>query len=134
MGLSPSSYRDVVTSYLKEDTRILASVLAQRCVYRSPTHQIYLCIYSGLVNTAWLSDDLLTCLVVFRSEGLRIMFKLWPASIQGSRDQYFEKAVEQLAAQGRSPYHLIRDAKNWCHVPLTQAEQEELRELGIPPA
>lgn len=127
-------FRDVVTSYLKEDTRILASVLAQRRIYHTPEHEIYLCIYSGLLNTAWLAEDLVTCLVVFKKENLRIMFKLWTSEIQGNRDSYFNHAISRLQQEGRTPFHLIRDAKNWCHVPFSLQEQEDLRNLGIPPA
>lgn len=126
--------KDLVTSYLKEDTRILASVLAQSRIYRSESHEVFLCIYSGLLGTAWLSEDLVTCLVYYKKEKIRVMFKLWTAEIQGERTAYLEQCVGELERQGKTPFHLIRDGKNWCHLPFTSEEQEALRATGVPPA
>ena len=111
-------YRDVVTSHLKEDARIDASVLAVRRVFRTQDHELYVCIYSGLLGSKSLHQDLVTCLAVFRKEGVRVMFKLWTEEIRGDRNAYVEKAIARLSAQNRGPAELLRDAKAWGRIPL----------------
>lgn len=128
---APPSYRDLVTSHLREDTRIRASVLANRRVYTSELYEVYLCIYSGLVGSKALGEDLVTCLVVFKQERIRLMFRLWTAEIRGSRSQYIEKAVERLTQEGTSPLHLVRDAKEWGKLPLTEQDHEAFRNAGL---
>ncbi len=120
-------FRDIVTSHLREDTRILASVLAMRRVFDHPMYSIYLCIYSGLLDSISHGDDLVTCLVIFKREDLRVMFKLWTAEIEGDRNAYIEQAVQELEKQGKSPFHLIKDAKTWCRVPFTLHDRAAFR-------
>lgn len=122
-----SGFRDLVTSHLREDTRILASVLAMRRIFSHPIYDVYLCIYSGLMDSVSHGDDLVSCLVVFKRENLRIMFKLWTARIEGNRNQYIEDAVRDLQQQGKGPFHLIRDAKIWCRVPFTLHDRAAFR-------
>jgi hypothetical protein len=124
-------FRDVVTSHLREDTRILASVLATRRIYSDPMYDIFLCIYSGLMDSNSLNDDLVTCLIVFKEEELRLMFKLWTDQIEGERNAYIEAAVRKLEQEGKGPMHLVRDAKTWCHVPFTLRDRAALRMRGI---
>ena len=129
--------RDIVTSHLREDTRILASVLAMRRIFDHPMYSIYLCIYSGLMDSISHGDDLVSCLVIFKREDLRVMFKLWTAEIEGDRNVYIEHAVHELEKQGKSPFHLIKDAKTWCRVPFTLHDRAAFRmstvELPAPP-
>lgn len=75
-----------------------------------------------------LNDDLVTCLVVYPQENLRIMFKLWTAEIRGDRNTYIEAAVARLKSEGKGPGDLIRSAKKWVQIPLTPAEEEIFRE------
>lgn len=124
-------FRDVVTSHLKEDTRILASVLAMRRVFKHPFYDIHLCLYSGLMDHPRLHDDLLSCLIVFKKENLRIMFKLWSARIEGDRDRYLEEAVKQLGQEGKGPLRLVLDAKTWTHLPLTLNDRAAMKLAGI---
>ena len=124
-------YRDIVTSHLREDTRILSSVLAMRRVFDHPLYDIHLCVYSGLIDSIALSEDLITCLVVFKRERLRVMFKLWTAHVEGDRNEYIEQATQELMAQGKSPLHLVRDAKTWCRVPFTDEDRAAFGAVGL---
>lgn len=123
-------YRDLITSHLKEDTRIMASVLAMSRVWSHDLYDVYLCVYSGLVGVERLSDDLLTCLVVFKQEGIRAMYKLWTEEIHVERDLYLHDAVAKLQAEGKSPLELVRDAKKWCKLPWTAKDREAFHALG----
>jgi hypothetical protein len=125
-------FRDVVTSHLREDTRILASVLAMRRIYGHLLYDVYLCVYSGLMGHPRLHDDLLSCLVVFKKERIRVMFKLWTAQIEGDRQAYIEKAVGELKAQGKGPFQLILDAKTWTYLPLTLHDRAAMKMAGVP--
>ncbi|MGZ3686932.1 MAG: hypothetical protein ACXWPM_09700 [Bdellovibrionota bacterium] len=119
-------FRDIVTSHLKEDARINASVLGVRRIFRDAHYEIFICVYSGLMGSKSLHQDLVACLAVFKEENLRVLFKLWAEEIRGDRNAYIEKAVEALEAQGRSPRQMLRDAKSWCRIPLTNRDQTEL--------
>lgn len=122
-----TEYRDVVTSYLREDTRILASVLAMRRVYRSALYEVYLCVYSGLLNHPRLHQDLISCLVVFRKESLRAMCKLWTDEIEGDRNDYIVKAVQRLEGDGLGPFDLVRNTKVWAHLSFTDEDRRVLK-------
>lgn len=124
------AYRDLITSHLKEDTRIMASVLAMRRIWSTPQYDIYLCLYSGLVGVERLSDDLLTCLVVFKSEQIRAMYKLWTEEIHDERDVYMEAAVQRLSQEGKTPLELVRDAKRWCKLPWTEEDRKVFHAAG----
>jgi hypothetical protein len=125
------TYRDVITSHLKEDTRILTSMLAVRRVYSSFLHDVFLCVYSGLMGSRSLGDDLITCLVVFKDEKLRIMIKLWTAEIRGDRNVYLAAAVERLKSEGKGPLHLVRDSKLWTRQEFTLRDRAALRMADI---
>lgn len=102
-----------------------------RRVYSDPLYDIYLCVYSGLMDSKSHGDDLVTCMIVFRNEGLRLMFKLWTAEIRGDRDAYLEQAVDRLLKEGRGPFHLVRDAKTWCKVPFSPKDKAALTRVGL---
>ena len=127
----PLKYRDVVTSHLREDTRILSSVLAMRRIFKTPQYEIFLSIYSGLMDNSRLHSDLVTCLIIFKDESLRIMIKLWTDEIDGNRQAYIEQAVIRLKKEGKGPLHLIKDAKVWCHLPFTQRDRQFLAAGGV---
>ena len=122
----PITYRDIVTSYLREDTRILASVLAMRRVFKNAQYEVHLCIYSGLMDDPRLHSDLVTALMVYHDEALRIMIKLWNDEIGGDREAYILEAISRLENEGKTPAHLIRDAKLWCHLPFTPKDRQFL--------
>jgi hypothetical protein len=124
-------YRDYTTSHLREDTRILASVLSTRRVFQSPMYEVYLCVYSGLIDSKRLHEDLATCLVAFKEEGVRIMFKLWTDEIRGNRHSYLEGVVRRLEKEGRGPLHLVRDAKVWSGTKFTLRDLAAMKLAGI---
>lgn len=128
---SETQYRDLVTSYLREDTRILASVLGMRRIFSSHLYEIYVCIYSGLMGTPSLSDDLVTCLLVFKEEKMRVMFKLWTDEISNERHEYIEDAVKRLESEGTRPYDLIKNGKSWSHLKFTENDRKALLTVGI---
>ena len=97
-------YRDLVTSHLREDLRIQSSVLAELRVYSHPNYKIYLMLYSGLMGSKHLHEDLLAVMVVFERERLRIMARLWTDEIRGDRPAYLSEAVGRLAQQGQPPF------------------------------
>lgn len=125
------NFRDLVTSHLKEDTRIHASVLAMRRVFEHPMYSVYICVYSGLVDSISLADDLVTCLVVFKEERLRIMFKMWTMRIEGDPIHYIQEVLKILQSQGKNPMHLIQDAKTWGHVDFTIKDRAAFRMADI---
>ncbi len=125
------NYRDRITSHLREDMRIRASVLAMRRIYSNFLYDIYLCIYCGLMDSKSHGDDLVTCLIVCREEKLRIMFKLWTTEIRGNRQEYIASAVKRLTAEGKTPFSLVRDAKTWVKEPFTLKDRAALRMAGI---
>ncbi|MBI2711468.1 MAG: hypothetical protein HYX41_01205 [Bdellovibrio sp.] len=129
----PLKYRDIVTSYLREDTRIHASVLAQRRVFKNELYEVFLCIYSGLMENPRLHSDLVTALIVYHAEALRVMVKLWNDEIGGDREAYIHDAVSRLEADGKTPAHLIHDAKVWCHLPFSEKDRQFLGANGIVP-
>lgn len=128
---TPTHYRDIVTSYLREDSRIQASVLATRRVFKNSHYEVYLCIYSGFMDDTRLHSDLVTCLVVYKAEALRIMIKLWTDEIGGDREAYIHDAVHRLEQEGKTPLHLIHNAKVWCHLHFTPYDRQILGAAGI---
>ena len=124
-------YRDIVTSHLREDTRIRASVLATRRIYANFMYDVYICIYSGLTSSKELHEDLVTCLVIYKEENLRLMFKMWTDEIRGDRNVYIETVVARLLSEGKNPHHLVHDAKKWTHIPFTLHDRAALRIAGI---
>ena len=106
--------RDLVTSHLREDARIQASVLAIRRIYNSSKLEIFLCVYSGLIGNKTLHEDLITVLVHFRGSALRVMAKLWVEEIRGDRNQYLEEALRRLVAEGHTPQSLADQVANWA--------------------
>lgn len=129
--MAQNAYRDLVTSYLREDTRILASVLGMRRIFSNHLYDIYICIYSGLMGTPSLSDDLITCLVIFKQERMRVMFKLWTDNLQENKESTIAAVVRRLEEDGVRPYDLIRNAKSWCHLKFTDEDRDALATVGI---
>jgi hypothetical protein len=129
--MTQGRYRDVVTSHLREEPRIRASVLSRRRVFRHAFYDVYFCVYSGLLRSVSHSADLVTCMVVYRREALRVMFKLWAEDAKGDRSDFPATAIDRLRAQGQGPMQLVRDAKYWCGLPFTSDDTAALRMAGI---
>jgi hypothetical protein len=102
-----------------------------RRIFDHPLYEIHLCLYSGLMGSISLNDDLLTCLVVYKAERLRVMFKLWSAKVNGDRQTYLETAVSELKRQKQSPFHLIFHAKKWSRVAFSENDRKAFKEQGI---
>jgi hypothetical protein len=113
--------KDVLAPSLQNEKRIGSSSPVLRRVFTHLSYDVYLCLYAG---------DLLTCLVHFKDEALRIMTVLGEAPlISGSTtpDGWVEAAIEQLKGEKRGPLHLVRDAKLQCQLPLTLHDRAALR-------
>jgi hypothetical protein len=106
-------------------------MLSVRRVFASPLYEIFICVYSGLIDSKALNDDLVTCLVVFRKEQTRVLFKLLAAEIRGDRGAYIEMMIQKMEAKGQGPLHLVRDAKVWAKLPFTDEDRKVIASAGI---
>lgn len=124
-------FRDIATSHLREDPRIQQPMAAARKVFSNFMYEVFVCVYSGSPQSKSLRDDLVTCLVQFKEEDLRLMYRLDSTEIRGNKAAYVEELVKRVASEGKSPYHLIRDAKMWCQIPFTLKDRAAMRMANI---
>jgi hypothetical protein len=127
-------FRDILTSHLQDDARVLQPVRPGpyvRRIYRNFMYELYLYVYRGRSGGKSQADDLTACLAVFKDEGVRVLFKLWSEEIRVDRHAYTSAAVERLASLKRGPFELIRDAKLWSGLPFTLKDRAALRMAGI---
>lgn len=89
-------------------------------------------VFVGLYPTG-----LLTTLVHYKREHIRIMSRLGEASgplLDPEQEQWVQVAVDLLKAEGRGPFHLIRDAKLECQIMLSLHDRAALKmaQIDIP--
>ncbi|MBY0472615.1 hypothetical protein K2X30_15730 [bacterium] len=129
--MSQANFRDILGAHLREDKRVTYAPIAKRQFFTSPMYDVYLYVYPGLPHEPPSRTDLVTALIVYKDEMIRIMVKLLAVDIQGSRDDYLDGYISKLQFEGKSPLHMVRDAKVWCSVPLTQRDVTALLSAGI---
>lgn len=115
--------RDVLSPNLASDRRVGAAAPILRRVFTNDLYEVFVGLYPG---------GLLATLVHYRREQLRIMSSLGDApSALSEGDAWVSAAVEILKSSGRSPLHLIRDAKLECGLTLTLHDRAALKLAGV---
>lgn len=124
--------KEIISSHLREDLRVKQEPRLSRRIYNDKRYEVFLRIYPELPKTHPFFNTLATCLVVYKEEDMGILLKLWAEEVVEDSEAYFRQIVEKLEAQGKGPFQFIRDAKQYCNIPLTDADQRFLEESGIP--
>lgn len=122
---------DIVGGHLKEDFRIQGQVQARKKVFDTELYSIELCIYPGLPNDSVRHQDLMTVVYKFKEESIRIMLKQVELKPGLDAEGEFKKMVDKWAAEEKSPLMLLRDAKRWADLPLTEADMDAFTQAGL---
>lgn len=125
-------YDDRLGSHLNEDKRVTNKPVAKRKIYADDRYEVLLYIYQRVPGEPAFSDtDLLAALITYKEDRLRLLVKLQTLDAQGNYEKAFHDYVAKLNAEGTSPLRLIRSAKSWCGIPLTQNDMVVLLDAGL---
>jgi hypothetical protein len=119
------SPRDILSPALAQEKRVKTTAPVLRRVFTNEMYDVFVGLYPG---------GLLTTLVHYKNENLRIMNRLGEAPVIPAgqdRDAWVRAAVALLQSSGRGPFHLIRDAKLDCGITLSLHDRAALRLAGI---
>jgi len=115
--------RDVLSPALAGEPRVATGTPALRRVFRHELYDLFVGLYPG---------GLLTTLVHYKRENVRIMSRLGEAPVISSeKDAWVKAALTALRASGRGPFHLVRDAKLECQFVLTLHDRAALKIAGV---
>jgi hypothetical protein len=109
---------DVLSPALATENRIRQPALSVRRIFKHDFYDVYLYLYPGL----------LTYLVHYKQESLRIMCGLWEDAPTEDR---VKAALERLQKEGKSPQQLVRDAKLETGHKLTLHDRAMLKMAGV---
>jgi hypothetical protein len=115
--------KDVLSPALVGETRVATATPVLRRIFTDAMYDIFVGLYPG---------GLITTLVHYKREDLRIMSRLGEAPVIGSeKDAWVKAAVEAVRASGRGPFHLVRDAKLECQLTLSLHDRAALKLAGV---
>lgn len=124
----------ILSSHLNEDDRVKGNLLIRKQIYGHPQYELHICVYEGIQGHRTQSAHLVTCMVVYKEQAKRVLFKLWHTDPQQDWDAYIQKYVlDKIEADLKSPLHIVRDAARWCNLGLTESDEITLIEAGIQP-
>lgn len=124
-----NAYRRVISSHLREDTRIEKEPLAQKRIYRDDAYEILLLVYPPYEREP--KSDLVVGVVRYLEERLELFVKLEVYRASKHPEKHIEALVKRYHTSGTDPLQLIRDAKIWCNIPLTHRDLNNLFEAGL---
>lgn len=125
------TFTEILAAHLKEDKRILKDPVAQKKVFSDAMYAFHLLVYAGIPEERQFREGLLTGIVVYKEENLRIQFKLHSAMLSQDPEKVITQALEGFQAEGKTPLHFVRDAKDWCNIPYTERDVSTLLDAGI---
>lgn len=123
--------KKIITAHLREDQRIKNPEVARHTVFKTPHYKIEMSLYRGVEKPIQQTLDLVTCSVTYLQEDLEITFKHITENVKGDPKEFFQKLLVRLEDSEKTPYHLIRDAKNWAGIELTHSDLAALLAAGV---
>lgn len=127
---SKVSYRRLISSHLREDKRLHAEPVAKKRIYRNDSYEILLYVYACL-RSSGPRTDLVVGVVRYVEESLELFVKLETYRASRHPEEHITALVESYHSGGKKPLQLVREAKAWCNVPLTNTDVALLSEIGI---
>jgi hypothetical protein len=121
----------IISSYLSEDKRVLRPPVAKKRIYESEFYEIQLSVYAGIPKQAAYARDMVTALVFYKREKIQLLVRIATYDRQADPSKHIENQVAQYNHAGKSPLELIRQAKEWCNLPLTHNDLWILNEAGL---
>jgi hypothetical protein len=117
------SLRDILSPALAGEKRVMTSTPVLRRIFKNDLYEVCAVLYPG---------GLLATLVHYKREDLRVMSRLGEAPVINSeKDAWIKAVLEILRTSRRGPFHLVRDAKLECEIPLSLHDRAALKLAGV---
>jgi hypothetical protein len=118
--------KDLLSPALAGDKRVQSTTPTLRRVFVGEYYEVFVCLYPGL----------LTCLIYYKKEALRVMIPLWEDGATGGlaarpAEARLQAAVDRLKRDGRGPMNLVMDAKLECGLLLSLYDRAALKLAGV---
>jgi hypothetical protein len=124
-------FKVIISSYLSEDKRILKPPVAKKRIFESEFYEIQLAVYAGIPKQAAYIRDLGTALVCYKREKIQLLVRIATYARVADPAEHIERQVQEYNDAGKSPLELVRQAKEWCNLPLTHNDLWILNQAGI---
>lgn len=123
--------RVILGSYLFEDERIHDEAALKKRIFSNEMYEIKIYVFKGHQKTAKFRTDLVAALIDFKEEDVMLLVKLATYPHVNDPQTLVERVVAEMEHQGKTPFTMIRDAKKWCKVPLTEHDFAFLSNAGV---
>ncbi|MGZ3700007.1 MAG: hypothetical protein ACXVCH_18085, partial [Bdellovibrionota bacterium] len=100
-------------------------------VFSDKNYEIRILVYPRTAPVSPFDQELVVFSVDYKTESLRLILKLFPMDARKDPESAILKAVAKFEEEEKTPYHLIRDAKDWCGIPLTELDHQYLLKADL---
>jgi hypothetical protein len=123
--------KTVLSSHLREDLRLKEEPIGELKVFHNDSYSMHVVAYPGIQGHKVQFQVLVVVSMTYKEESLRILLKMREAGEHETAESAIQSVFEKIQAEGKGPYEFVRDAKRWTDIPFTDADLNNLLDVGI---